>query len=159
MIRTTFFLIKIIHLIYSKSQSVADCEIFGCDPEEDDECFSSQNDIDSAIFGGDTRQAFNDCNKAKKCSEYSGEGYTCVPNWMRCNSIIITDGKGLINVRQSNDFCAKGGTIDVSDSKCDSSNHVCCKKPDKETEPCKPTRVNKFDQCGRSEQTYTVTGD
>ena len=111
--------------------------IFGCDetPTEKTnivptDCFDSTNEIESAIFEGDTRQAFNDCDPTSGCSKYAEEGYACAPSWTCHNNTIITDGKGLIDVRTSDDdFCAETlGTLDASDSKCEDFNHVCCKQ-------------------------------
>eukprot|EP00091_Calanus_sinicus_P015953 TRINITY_DN3503_c0_g1_i4.p1 TRINITY_DN3503_c0_g1~~TRINITY_DN3503_c0_g1_i4.p1 ORF type:complete len:327 (-),score=86.41 TRINITY_DN3503_c0_g1_i4:652-1632(-) len=142
-------------------------EIFGCgeDPPEptyptDIDCFDSQNEIDGAIFSGDTRQAFNDCDKQKKCEDYAEFGYACAPNWTCQNSTIITDGKGLIDVRQADNFCARrGGTIDVSDTKCDKSEYVCCKKPNFRKELCPLDIAPNYAECGRTGTVFKVTGE
>ena len=138
--------------------------VFGCpdeptEPEPD--CFDSQNEIDGAIFSGDTRQAFNDCDKQKKCEDYAKFGYACAPSWTCHNNTIITDGKGLIDVRQADNFCAKrGGTIDVSDTKCDQSDYVCCKKPNFQIELCPLEKDGpKYGECGRTGTVFKVTGE
>eukprot|EP00092_Neocalanus_flemingeri_P070815 GFUD01086953.1.p1 GENE.GFUD01086953.1~~GFUD01086953.1.p1 ORF type:complete len:499 (+),score=148.06 GFUD01086953.1:82-1578(+) len=148
--------------IFGDCQKIEECEeIFGCDSAE---CFDSSNEIDDSVFAGDTRQAFNDCNKEKKCESYAASGYACAPTWTCHNNTIITDGKGLIDVRQADDVCAKkGGTIDISDTKCDQTDYVCCKRPNYRIEPCTTidTEINeklKFEKCGRTGTVFTVTG-
>jgi len=142
--------------------------IFGCD-EPPIECFDSTNEIESAIFEGDTRQAFNDCDPTSGCSKYAEEGYVCAPSWTCHNNTIITDGKGLIDVRTSDDICVETtGTLDASDSKCEDFNHVCCKNPNFRANKCTirtPKRVGGsnpkaggYTRCGRSSPTLTVTG-
>ena len=161
-------------LSFSSARPQEECDpIFGecvdsCDPifgdctPKDPNCFDSQNEIDGAIFEGDTRQAFNDCNKEKRCEDYAQDGYVCAASWTCHNNTIITDGKGLIDVRTNDDFCAKrGGTIDVSDTKCDNVDHVCCQKPNLKIQLCKPRLdpLSKFDDCGRTGSGLKVTGD
>eukprot|EP00091_Calanus_sinicus_P016510 TRINITY_DN35912_c0_g1_i1.p1 TRINITY_DN35912_c0_g1~~TRINITY_DN35912_c0_g1_i1.p1 ORF type:complete len:143 (-),score=21.72 TRINITY_DN35912_c0_g1_i1:593-1021(-) len=87
----------------------ADCndvETTPCDPDDvfadcnqpspstPAECFDSTQDIENAIFSGDTRQAFNDCDPTSSCDKYEDEGYACAPSWTCKNNTIITDGKG-----------------------------------------------------------------
>jgi len=136
-----------------------------CDPVFDDcpdvlDCFDTQEDIDEAIFAGDTRQAFNDCDSDKKCSDYAVHGYACTPHWTCHNSTIITDGKGLIDVRSNDGVCAmRGGTIDVSDTKCESTEHVCCKRPNYQIPGCSLIKGREYDECGRTGVVLTVTGE
>merc|ERR1711892_1550553 len=49
------------------------------------DCFDSTNEIENAIFSGDTRQAFNDCDPTSSCEKYSEEGYVCAPSWTCTN--------------------------------------------------------------------------
>jgi len=59
------------------------------------------------------------------CSEYSKTlGYECVPYYQCSNGTIITDGGGLIDIR--NGF----GALNAEDSKCPGFLDVCCKDPD-----------------------------
>merc|ERR1719228_283078 len=108
-------------------------DIFDCPEDAPPECFDSTNEIEDAIFKGDTRQAFNDCDPTSSCDKYSEEGYVCAPSWTCKNNTIITDGKGIIDVRSGFDggaSCAqKSGTLDASDRKCENVDYVCCKNP------------------------------
>eukprot|EP00090_Calanus_glacialis_P017552 TRINITY_DN2728_c0_g1_i9.p1 TRINITY_DN2728_c0_g1~~TRINITY_DN2728_c0_g1_i9.p1 ORF type:complete len:527 (-),score=114.06 TRINITY_DN2728_c0_g1_i9:161-1741(-) len=164
----------------------ADCNDVGttpCDPDDvfaecnqpppsaPEACFDSTKEIENAIFSGDTRQAFNDCDPTSSCDKYGDEGYVCAPSWTCKNNTIITDGKGLIDVRNvdfsSANVCEEtSGTLDASDSKCDKIDHVCCKKPNFRATRCTPlTRetktgdeINEYARCGRSSPTLTITG-
>jgi len=135
---------------------------YGCD-----KCFDSINEIEDAIFTkGDLRQAFNDCNPERPCSFYRSQGYACAPSWTCHNNTIITDGKGLIDVRQADDdVCSEvAGTLDVSDQKCDNLEDVCCQRPNFRAEPCTEVRPPKFNedekwqQCGRSQVKISLSG-
>jgi len=182
------FLAAIIHGRPQECDPIFDdeCDIFSvgeeeCDPtdifaecnikNDENECFDSTNEIEDAIFGGDTRQAFNDCNPSRSCDNYKDEGYVCAPSWTCTNNTIITDGKGLIDVR-STDFSTEnvcveaGGILDASDRKCKKTDEVCCQRPNfratkctTETRPRNTQDTNKrFSQCGRSSPTIKVTG-
>jgi len=148
-----------------------------CDPDDifcgDDvpgtpvDCFDSTNEIEQAIFNGDTRQAFNDCDPTNSCEKYSGEGYVCAPSWTCKNNTIITDGKGIIDVRSGFDggaSCAqKSGTLDASDRKCENVDYVCCKNPNFRATKCpvieRPkTTKDPYTQCGRSSSNLKITG-
>merc|ERR1712025_537137 len=133
----------------------------GDDPvDEDENCFESQEDIDEAIFAGDTRQAFNDCDKQKKCEDYAKYGYACAPSVTCQNSTIITWGRGLIDLRTSDRTCArKGGIIDVSDTKCDKTDYVCCRRPNFKVKKCPLEKATPFDECGRTGSSVIVTGE
>jgi len=144
-----------------------------CDPifseievETRSDCFDSINEIDS--LDNDGRNVFNDCNADLKCSDYASEGYSCANAW-NCNenNTIITDEKGLIDVRSVTDF-----TLDLSDSKCPVEDQICCKKPnfrverpeieapveDKLEETVIEEEVE-FSKCGRSPKAHiTLTG-
>jgi hypothetical protein len=80
------------------------------------EANSTDENIDQAIVAVDT--AF------ENCEEYSGFGFECVPYYQCHNGSIITDGKGLIDIR--NGF----GTLDPVASKCPGLLDVCCKDPE-----------------------------
>jgi len=148
----------------------SDCDPAECDVESP-ECFYSTSEIENAIFSGDTRQAFNDCTPSRSCDNYKDEGYVCAPSWTCTNNTIITDGKGLIDVR-STDFtnqnvCIEaGGTLDASDRKCEKVDEVCCQKPNfratKCTKDTRPTQTvvtkEKFAKCGRSSPALEITG-
>jgi len=140
------------------------------DYDPDPDCFDSTNEIEDAIFSGDTRQAFNDCDPSRSCDAYKGEGYVCAPSWTCRNNTIITDGKGLIDVR-STDFtkdnvCVEtGGILDASDRKCEKIDEVCCKNPNFRATKCTTdTRLRNqpkekgLAQCGRSSPSLQITG-
>jgi len=79
----------------------------------------------------------------KNCSEYSSDlGYECVPYYQCQNGSIITDGVGLIDIR--NGF----GSLSPEDSKCPGFLDVCCKDPDFIPPPPPPTKVYR-PKCGR----------
>merc|ERR1711936_1077265 len=147
-----------------------DDEVFGCDSakkeeEECDEVFDdcdtdclSINEIDDKIFN---RHAFKVC-EPEPCSNFANLGYVCAPVWTCRNNTIITDGKGLIDVRSSlgpdDDQCGLvSGTLDLSDKKCEDfgRDHVCCKKPDFRVKKCKdidrnPVNNGDYSQCWRN---------
>ena len=59
------------------------------------------------------------------CSDYSQQlGYQCVPYYQCSNGTIITDGAGLIDIR--NGFAA----LNPEESKCPGFLEVCCRDPD-----------------------------
>merc|ERR1711892_1336885 len=145
-------------------------DIFADSPGVTD-CFDSTNEIENAIFSGDTRQAFNDCDPTSSCEKYAEEGYVCAPSWTCTNNTIITDGKGLIDVRTvdfttANVCIETSGSLDASDSKCDKIDEVCCKKPNFRATKCTPTTrpvqkpetKGRFSQCGRSASNLKITG-
>eukprot|EP00092_Neocalanus_flemingeri_P108399 GFUD01139220.1.p1 GENE.GFUD01139220.1~~GFUD01139220.1.p1 ORF type:complete len:549 (+),score=122.63 GFUD01139220.1:95-1741(+) len=130
------------------------------------ECYASTNEIEDSIFAGDTRQAFNDCDPTSSCDKYAGDGYACAPSWTCHNNTIITDGKGLIDVRSTDDFCATtSGTLDASDSKCEQVDYVCCKNPNFRATKCtnanrrpKKCKALELSQCGRASPALKITG-
>merc|ERR1712038_1511315 len=96
------------------------------------DCYSI-NDVDSDIFTPDTRQAVKVCGQGDR-SEYADRGFACAPIYTCKDNRIITDGKGIIDVRRDGDEeelgCVRNsGTIDVSDKKCPKTDEVCCKNP------------------------------
>jgi len=134
-------------------------------------CYSI-NEIDSDIFTPDTRQAVNVCGSGN-CADYADYGYTCAPIWTCKNQRIITDGKGIIDVRSSVEEEEEGcysntGTIDVTDKKCPKTDEVCCKNPNFRATKCPklikkdegepkgpvtgrdPERPENWETCGRN---------
>merc|ERR1711983_111624 len=79
----------------------------------------------------------------ENCSDYTEEfGYECVPYYQCSNGTIITDGAGLIDIR--NGF----GSLTPEDSKCPGFLDVCCKDPDFIPPP--PPPIIKYQpKCGR----------
>jgi len=76
------------------------------------------------------------------CAEYTDQfGYECVPYYQCHNGTIITDGAGLIDVR--NGF----GALNIEDSKCPGFLDVCCKDPDFIPPP--PPKQTYKPRCGR----------
>merc|ERR1712152_72939 len=79
----------------------------------------------------------------ENCADYTEQfGYMCVPYYQCSNGTIITDGAGLIDIR--NGF----GALTPEDSKCPGFLDVCCKDPDFIPPP--PPPIVKFQpKCGR----------
>jgi len=78
----------------------------------------------------------------ENCADYTEElGYECVPYYQCQNGSIITDGAGLIDIR--NGF----GSLSPEDSKCPGFLDVCCKDPDFVAPPT-PKEVYR-PKCGR----------
>jgi len=78
----------------------------------------------------------------ENCADYTERyGYECVPYYQCHNGTIITDGAGLIDIR--NGF----GTLTPEDSKCPGFLDVCCKDPDFIAPP-EPVKKH-VPQCGR----------
>jgi len=81
-------------------------------------------------------------NVFENCYEYTeSQGYECVPYYQCHNGSIITDGAGIIDIR--NGF----GSLTPADSKCPGYLDVCCKDPDFIPPP--PPKVKYAPQCGR----------
>ena len=79
----------------------------------------------------------------ENCADYTeGFGYECVPYYQCSNGTIITDGTGLIDIR--NGF----GALTPEDSKCPGFLDVCCKDPDF-VPPPPPPIVKYQPKCGR----------
>merc|ERR1719384_1463508 len=82
-------------------------------------------------------------NVFENCHEYTeSQGYECVPYYQCHNGTIITDGAGLIDIR--NGFAA----LTPEDSKCPGFLDVCCKDPDF-IPPSPPPIVKYTPKCGR----------
>merc|ERR1712126_526264 len=76
------------------------------------------------------------------CAEYANQGYDCVPYYQCHNGSIITDGGGLIDIR--NGF----GILSPEDSKCEGFLDVCCQDPDFSAPP--PTPIKQYrPKCGQ----------
>merc|ERR1712115_360206 len=76
------------------------------------------------------------------CADYADQGYDCVPYYQCHNGSIITDGGGLIDIR--NGF----GILSPEDSKCEGFLDVCCLDPDFEAPP--PTPIKQYTpKCGQ----------
>jgi len=154
-----------------------ECDDVFCDDDPVEECDDifddcgdclSINEIDDTVFN---RQAFQVC-ETEPCSDFADLGYVCAPVWTCTNNTVITDGKGLIDVRTSltlgnQQQCGVvSGTLDLSDKKCSDAgrDHVCCKKPDFRVKKCDPINRDPFDskdysQCGRNASgVLTFTG-
>merc|ERR1711970_414121 len=81
----------------------------------------------------------------ENCADYTATlGYECVPYYQCHNGTIITDGAGLIDIR--NGF----GVLTPEDSKCPGFLDVCCKDPDFVPPP--PPKLKYEPQCGRRNQ-------
>merc|ERR1712079_942596 len=85
-------------------------------------------------------------NVFENCADYTAsQGYECVPYYQCNNGTIITDGEGLIDIR--NGF----GILSPEDSKCPGFLDVCCKDPDF-TPPPPPPVVKHVAKCGQRHQ-------
>merc|ERR1711962_1727102 len=85
-------------------------------------------------------------NVFENCADYTAsQGYECVPYYQCNNGTIITDGEGLIDIR--NGF----GILSPEDSKCPGFLDVCCKDPDF-TPPAPPPVVKHVPKCGQRHQ-------
>merc|ERR1711936_1571937 len=85
-------------------------------------------------------------NVFENCADYTDLlGYECVPYYQCNNGTIITDGEGLIDIR--NGF----GILSPEDSKCPGFLDVCCKDPDF-TPPPPPPVVKHVPKCGKRHQ-------
>merc|ERR1712033_72762 len=81
----------------------------------------------------------------ENCADYTELlGYECVPYYQCHNGTIITDGAGLIDIR--NGF----GSLAPEDSKCPGFLDVCCKDPDFIPPP--PPKIKYAPRCGRRNQ-------
>merc|ERR1712228_1117478 len=84
-------------------------------------------------------------NVFENCADYTeSQGYECVPYYQCHNGTIITDGSGLIDIR--NGF----GVLTPEDTKCPGFLDVCCKDPDFVPPP--PPKIKYQPQCGRRNQ-------
>merc|ERR1712177_171307 len=85
-------------------------------------------------------------NVFEKCSDYTAtQGYECVPYYQCDDGVIITDGGGLIDIR--NGF----GILSPEDSKCEGFLDVCCQDPDFSAPP--PTPIKQYKpKCGQRHQ-------
>jgi len=84
-------------------------------------------------------------NLFENCADYTETlGYECVPYYQCHNGTIITDGAGLIDIR--NGF----GVLTPEDSKCPGFLDVCCKDPDFIPPP--PPKIKYAPACGRRNQ-------
>merc|ERR1711962_268428 len=85
-------------------------------------------------------------NVFENCADYTAsQGYECVPYYQCNNGTIITDGEGLIDIR--NGF----GILSPEDSKCPGFLDVCCKDADF-TPPPPPPVVKHVPKCGQRHQ-------
>ena len=79
----------------------------------------------------------------ENCADYTeSQGYECVPYYQCHNGTIITDGGGLIDIR--NGF----GILSPEDSKCEGYLDVCCKDPDFVPPPPAPVQAY-VPKCGQ----------
>merc|ERR1711973_907439 len=78
----------------------------------------------------------------QNCEDYADQGYECVPYYQCHNGTIITDGGGLIDIR--NGF----GILSPEDSKCPGFLDVCCLDPDF-IPPPPPPIVKHVPKCGQ----------
>merc|ERR1712020_504822 len=85
-------------------------------------------------------------NVFENCADYTASrGYECVPYYQCHNGSIITDGGGLIDIR--NGF----GILSPEESKCPGFLDVCCRDPDFVPPPPPPV-VKHVPKCGQRHQ-------
>jgi len=85
-------------------QSIVD-DIFGSGPKKDNDDIAPNGYIEDSEWDN--------------CTFYKRYGFECVPYYQCQNGFIITDGAGIIDVRN--------GLVDPDNSKCDSYLEVCCR--------------------------------
>merc|ERR1712073_177835 len=145
-------------------------EIFGTKGNQIDSGYSSQNQVSDLVDDVDVLvQVVKEANEYpndyvpesaqqvvdkatvevntdfENCADYTESlGYECVPYYQCHNGTIITDGAGLIDIR--NGF----GTLAPEDSKCPGFLDVCCKDPDFIPPP--PPKIKYSPKCGRRNQ-------
>ena len=94
--------------------------IFGTNPRSSNEKFTGKIDYSENQV---TNAKIEEDNQFENCADYT-ERYECVPYYQCANGSIITDGGGLIDIR--NGF----GALNAEDGKCPGFLDVCCKDPD-----------------------------
>jgi secreted trypsin-like serine protease len=83
-------------------------------------------------------------NLFENCADYTASrGYECVPYYQCHNGSIITDGGGLIDIR--NGF----GILSPEESKCPGFLDVCCRDPDFVPPPPPPPVAKYSPKCGQ----------
>merc|ERR1711988_111645 len=109
--------------------------------------YTAPDDYQEASIGKLTDKATSNVdNVFENCADYTAtQGYECVPYYQCHNGTIITDGEGLIDIR--NGF----GILSPEDSKCPGFLDVCCKDPDF-TPPPPPPVVKHVPKCGQRHQ-------
>jgi len=111
--------------------------------KEADSQYPSDYTPDTAPLVQETKATVEVDGTFENCAEYTdGFGYMCVPYYQCSNGTIITDGAGLIDIR--NGF----GALTPEDSKCPGFLDVCCKDPDF-VPPPPPPIVRYPPKCGR----------
>ena len=128
-------------------------EVFGTNGKTGEDEYSS-NEFPNDYTEPDTTAQLVEETKAtvevdtvhENCADYTEQfGYMCVPYYQCSNGTIITDGAGLIDIR--NGF----GALTPEDSKCPGFLDVCCKDPDF-IPPPPPPIVKYAPKCGRRNQ-------
>jgi len=111
--------------------------------KEADSQYPSDYTPDTAPLVEETKATVEVDGTFENCADYTeGFGYMCVPYYQCSNGTIITDGAGLIDIR--NGF----GALTPEDSKCPGFLDVCCKDPDF-VPPPPPPIVRYQPKCGR----------
>jgi len=110
--------------------------------ESSSEKFSAPDDYSENQV---TNAKIEEDNQFENCADYTEKfGYECVPYYQCSNGSIITDGAGLIDIR--NGF----GSLNAEDGKCPGFLDVCCKDPDF-VPPPPPVKQYKT-KCGQRHQ-------
>jgi len=110
--------------------------------ESSSEKFSAPDDYSENQI---TNAKIEEDNQFENCADYTEKfGYECVPYYQCSNGSIITDGAGLIDIR--NGF----GALNAEDGKCPGFLDVCCKDPDF-VPPPPPVKQYKT-KCGQRHQ-------
>merc|ERR1711902_466449 len=112
-------------------------DIFGTDAGD---AYSGDQQTQGALTDKATS---NVDNVFENCADYTeSQGYECVPYYQCHNGTIITDGGGLIDIR--NGF----GILSPEDCKCPGFLDVCCLDPDF-VPPPPPPIVKHVPKCGQ----------
>ena len=77
----------------------------------------------------------------ENCTSYDSQLIACVPYYQCNNGLVITDGAGLIDIRDDS------GLLYPEDSKCPGFLDVCCYNPDFNAQT--PSTVNYVPKCGQ----------
>ena len=101
--------------------------------EYETETYDYPGNVDCSKYG-QIKQIRDDLEN-KKCTEFSEDGYRCVPYYACHDGEIVTNAVGLIDLRTDPED--ESDTFNPSDSKCEESLDICCRHPDWRDVPLK----------------------
>merc|ERR1712158_112847 len=113
---------------------------------KNEEGYTAPDDYQQTTAGLTDKATTNVDNVFENCADYTAtQGYEGVPYYQCHNGTIITDGGGLIDIR--NGF----GILSPEDSKCPGFLDVCCLDPDF-VPPPPPPQIKHAPKCGQRNQ-------